>query len=148
MHGHIFKGWSKNSAIFKMELFSTIVNGRAYKQLTVVFAYCCSNSTIFGYKIKIRWKWPCLKGGIRYIFLFCRHVSTFFWKLQFLSVLVIYCLISKTNYKIINRSNWQHMFRKMLFIKCSKNSFEGVIFLKKLKTEAKLFYYNLNFDTG
>ena len=54
VHGNVFKDGSRNSAIFKMELFTTIGNGRVYNQWTVVFAYCCSNSTIPTDKIKIR----------------------------------------------------------------------------------------------
>ena len=53
VHGDVFKGRSRNSATFKMELFATIGNGRVYNQWTVVFACCCSNSTIFTGKIKI-----------------------------------------------------------------------------------------------
>ena len=86
VHGNVFKDGSRNSATFKMELFATIGNGRVYNQWTVVFASFCSNSTIFTGKIKIGWKWPCLEGGIRYNFLFCRHVFTFFRKCQLLSV--------------------------------------------------------------
>ena len=78
MHGDVFKDRSRNSATFKMELFATIGNGGAYNQWTVVFACCCSNWTIFKGKIKIGGKWPCLESGIRYDFLFCRHVFTFF----------------------------------------------------------------------
>ena len=130
-----------------MELFATIGNGTVYKQWTIVFACCCGNSTIFTGKIKIRWKWPCFEGGIRYDFLFCRHVFTFFQKHQLLSVSLTFCFISKSNYKnenwyhcqfhlrgFINRSNHQHMFWKMLLIitKYRKNSCEGV-FLKKKK---------------
>ena len=54
MHGNVFKDGSRSSAIFKMGLFATIGNGRAYNQWTVVFACCCSNSNIFEGKIKIR----------------------------------------------------------------------------------------------
>ena len=32
VHGNIFKEGSRNSATFKMELFATIGNGRAYNQ--------------------------------------------------------------------------------------------------------------------
>ena len=53
MHDNIFKDGSRNSATFKMELFVTIGNGRAYNQWTVVFACYCGNSTIFTSKIKI-----------------------------------------------------------------------------------------------
>ena len=53
VHGDVFKNGSRNSTTFKMELFSSIGNGRAYNQWTVVFAYCCGNSTIFKGKIKI-----------------------------------------------------------------------------------------------
>ena len=99
MYGSIFKDRSKNSAIFKMELFLTIGNGRVYNKWTVVFACYSVNSIIFTGKIKIGWKWPCLEGGIRYDFLFCRPVFTFFWKPQLLSVLLTFCFISKINYK-------------------------------------------------
>ena len=34
----VFKDGSRNSATFKMELFATIGNGRAYNQWAVVFA--------------------------------------------------------------------------------------------------------------
>ena len=51
VHGKVFKGESKNSAIVKMELFATIGNGRAYNKWTA-FAHCCSNLTIFNGKIK------------------------------------------------------------------------------------------------
>ena len=105
VHGDVFKDGSRNSATFKMELFATIGNGRAYNQWTVAFACCCSNVTIFKYKIKIAWKWPWLEGGIRYAFLFCRHVFTFFQKCQLLSVSLTFCFISKINYK---NKNWYH----------------------------------------
>ena len=52
MHGGVFKDRSRNSAIFKIELFATIGNGRVYNQWIVVFAYGCSNLTIFTGKIK------------------------------------------------------------------------------------------------
>ena len=35
VHSEVFKDGSRNSAIFKMELFATIGNGRAYNQWTV-----------------------------------------------------------------------------------------------------------------
>ena len=38
VHGNIFKDGFRNSATFKMELFATIGNGRAYNQWTAVFA--------------------------------------------------------------------------------------------------------------
>ena len=85
---------------FKIELFATIGNGRAYSQWVVVLACCCGNSTIFIDKIKIGWKWPCLEVGIRYNFLFCRHVFTIFWKCQLLSVLLTFGFISKIYYKL------------------------------------------------
>ena len=107
----------------------------------------CSNSTIFSSKIKIRWKWPCLEGSTRYDFLFCRHVFIFFQKRQLLSASLTFCFILKINYKnetwyhyqfhllgFINRSNYQHIFWKMLFTKCRKNSCEGG-FCEKIKTE-------------
>ena len=53
VHGNVFKDGSRNSAIFKMELFTTIGNGRVYNQWAVVFASCCGNSTNFTSKIKI-----------------------------------------------------------------------------------------------
>ena len=53
VHGNVFKDRSRNSVTFKMELFATIGNGRAYNQWTVVFACCCGNSTMFKGKIKI-----------------------------------------------------------------------------------------------
>ena len=183
VYGDVFKDGSKNPVTFKMELFATIGNGMVYNQWTVVFACCCGNSTIFTGKIKIRWKRLCLEGGIRYDFLFWRHVFKFFQKRQLLSVSLTFCFISKITYKnenwyhcrflvrnktatqaifsfsvfhsntiLIpkfchlttcgnwvlgppflrwsNRSNHQHMFWKMLLIKCRKNSCEGT-FLPK-----------------
>ena len=140
VHFNIVKDGSRNSAPFKMELCATICNDRVYNQWMVVFACCCSNSTIFTDKIKMEWKWSCLEGGIRYNFLFCRHVFTFLWKSQLLSVLLTFflfwILITKMKTGIIvdfifpgfiNRSNHQHMFWKML-IKCRKNSCERVLF--------------------
>ena len=53
VHGDVLKDGSKNSVTFKMQLFSTIGNGRLYNQWTVVSACCCGNSTIFTGKIKI-----------------------------------------------------------------------------------------------
>ena len=53
MHGSVFKDGSRNSAIFKLELFATIGNSKAYNQWTVVFACCCSKSTVSKGKIKI-----------------------------------------------------------------------------------------------
>ena len=47
------KNGSRSSTTFKVELFATIGNGRAYNQWTVVFACCCGNSTISTAKIKI-----------------------------------------------------------------------------------------------
>ena len=133
-----------------MELLATIGDGSVYNQWAVVFACCCGNSTIFTAKIKIRWKWPCLEGGIKYDFLFCRHVSTFFFqKRQLLPVSLTFCVISKINYKtkmktgiivdfifrgFINRGKNSRMFWKMLLIKCRKNSCVGVLFLKKVKS--------------
>ena len=40
---HFQRDRSRNSATFKMELFSTIGNGRVYNQWTIVFACCCGN---------------------------------------------------------------------------------------------------------
>ena len=78
VYGDIFKSGSKNSASFKMELFATVDNGRVYNQWTVELACCCGSSSIFIGRIKIGWKLPCLENGIRYDFLFCRHVLHFF----------------------------------------------------------------------
>ena len=116
-------------------------DGKVYNQWTVVLAYCCSNLTIFTWKIKIGWKWPCLESGIRYNFLFCRHVFTFCQKHQLLPVSLKLYFISKINLKnktgitvdsifkvFINRSNCQHIFWKILLIKCKKTSCEGVLF--------------------
>ena len=103
--GGIFKDRSKNSATFKVELFPTTGKGRIYNQWTVVIACCCIKSIVFTDKIKIGWKWPCLEGGIRYDFLFCRHVFTFFRKCQLLSVSLTFCFISKINYK---NENWYY----------------------------------------
>ena len=148
VHDNTFKDGSRNSAPFKIELFETIGNGRVYIQWTVVFAYYCNNLIIFTAKIKTGWKWPCLEGSIRYDFLFCRHVFTFFWKCQLLSVSLTFCFISKITKKktgiivdfifrgFINRSKHQHMFWKKLLIKCKKNSCERV--LKSLKS----IYFN------
>ena len=105
MHGDVFKDRSRISVTFEMELFVIIGNGRIYNQWTVVFAFCCGNSTIFTGKIKIRWKWPCLEGGIRHDFLFCGHVFTSFRKCQLLSVSLTFCFILKINYKC---ENWYH----------------------------------------
>ena len=110
MHGKVFKDGSKNFAIFKMELFVTIGNGRAYNQWTE-FACCCNNLIIFSDKIKIRCKWSCLEGNIRYTFLFCRHAFTFFWKCWSLSVSLTLCFISKINYK---NENWYHCWFYLL----------------------------------
>ena len=101
----VFNDGSWNSATFKMELFATIGNGTAYNQWTVVFACWCGNSTIFKGKTKIGWNWPFLEGGIRYAFLFCRHVFMIFRKRQLLSVSLTLCFISKINY---NNENWYH----------------------------------------
>ena len=53
MHGDVFKNESRSSTTFKMELFATIGNGKAYNQWKVVFACCCGNSTIATGKTKI-----------------------------------------------------------------------------------------------
>ena len=53
MHGDVFREGSRNYAIFKLELFATVGNGRACNQWTVVFACCCGNTTIFKGEIKI-----------------------------------------------------------------------------------------------
>ena len=104
-HGNVFKERSQNSATFKIELFVIIGNGRVYNQWTVVSACCWGNSTIFTSKIKIRWKWSCLEGGIRSNFLFCRYLFTFFRKYQLLSVSLPFCFILKINFK---NGNWYH----------------------------------------
>ena len=79
MHDDIFKNGSRNSTTFKMELFATVGNVRAYNQWMLVFAHCCGGKlTIVASKIKIGWKWSCLKGGIRNDFLFCGYVLHFF----------------------------------------------------------------------
>ena len=54
MHGGVFKGGSRNSAKFQMELFGAIGNDRAYNQWAVLCACFCDNSSIFAGKIKIR----------------------------------------------------------------------------------------------
>ena len=53
VHSNVFKDGSRNSTTFKMELFATIGNGRAYNQWTIVFVCFCGNPTIFTGKIKI-----------------------------------------------------------------------------------------------
>ena len=130
MHGDVFKDGSRNSTKFNMELSATIGNGRAYKQLTVVFACCCSNSTIFACKIKIGWKWSCLEDGIRFIFLFVgMFLHIFENSNSFLSYYHPFSfrkLIAKMKTGIIidfvfrgfiNRSNQQDMFWKIMCIK-------------------------------
>ena len=104
MHGKVFKDGSRNFAIFKMNLFAKISNDGAYNQWTV-FACNCGNLIIFTGKIKIGWKWPCLEGSIRYTFLFCRNIFTFFRKRLLLSVSLTFCFITKINYK---NENWYH----------------------------------------
>ena len=105
MHGNILKDRFRNSATFKMELFATFGNGRAYNQWTVVFACWCSNLTMFKGKIEIVWKWSCLEGGIRYAFFSCRHDFIIFWKRQLLSVSPTCYFILNINYK---NENWYH----------------------------------------
>ena len=113
------------------------------QQLVMVWTMdSCGNSIISTAKIKIGWKWLCLEEGIRYDFLFCRHVFTFFWKRQLLFTNILFHF--RNNYKnenwwyfivdfifwgFINRSNHQNIFWKMLSIKCRKTSCEGVPFL-------------------
>ena len=53
LHGDVFKNGSRSSTIFKMELFATTGNGRAYNQWTVVFARGSGNLTISTAKITI-----------------------------------------------------------------------------------------------
>ena len=151
MHGNVFKDRPRNSATFKMELFATIGNGRVYNQRAVVFACCCSNSTIFTGKFKMKWKWPSFESAIRHN-LFIWYVLTFFRKRQLLSVSLTFCFISKNNYK---NENWYHCWfhppgfvltertinicsEKMLLIKYEKSSGEGV-FLKKNKDSKNSF---------
>ena len=118
VHGDVFKDGSRTSATFKMGLFAAIGNDRAYKQLTVVFACCCGNPTLFACKIKIVWKWPCFEGCIRHVFLFCRHAFTFFLKLKFLLVLLTFCFISKVKYKNENRYHcWFHVPKFIQYLK-------------------------------
>ena len=100
MHGNIFKDGSRNSAPFKMELFPTIGNGRAYNQWTVVFACCCGNFTIFTGIIKIGLKCSCLEDSIRYL----QTCFCIFSKMP-ISVSLTSCFISKINYK---NKNWFH----------------------------------------
>ena len=128
-------------ATFRMELFVTIGNGRVYNQWTVLFACCCCNATIIAGRIKIGWKWPWLEGGIRYDFLFCRNIflktpitfcsSNFLfhfenllqkWKLVPLSISSSEVLLTEATINICSE--------KFLLIECSKNSCNGVIFLK------------------
>ena len=78
--GNNFKEGFRNSAIFKLELFATVGNGRAYNQWTVVFVCCCGNSTIFKGKIKIGWKWLCFEGVIRYAVFFFVDIFEIFLK--------------------------------------------------------------------
>ena len=111
VHSNVFKDWSRNPATFKMELFAAIANGKAYNQWTVIFVCCCDNLMILKGKIKIGWKWPCHEGGIRYAFLSCRHVFTFFQKHQLLSVSLTFCFILKINYK---NENWYHCWFHLL----------------------------------
>ena len=117
MHGDIFKDGYRNSTTFKMKLFATISNGRAYNQWTVVFACCYGNLTIFRGKIKIKLKWPCTEGRIRYDFLhFFENANYFLFHQRSVSFRI---LITKMKTGIIvdfifrcfiNRSNDQHMF--------------------------------------
>ena len=125
VHSEVFKGESRNSAIFKMELFAAIGNCGACNQWSL-FACCYGNSTSFNGKIKIGWKWLHLECGIRYIFLFYRHTFTFFFEninyfLFHQHSVSFQRLITKMKTGIIvdfifqgfiNRSNHQHMFRK------------------------------------
>ena len=160
MHGNVFKDRSRNFATFKMELFATIDYGRVYNQYTIVFACCCSNLIIFTGKIKIGWKWPCLEGGIRHDFLFCRHVFTFFQKRQLLCSTI--CFISKINYK---NENWYHYRFHLPVFYWHKQPFNTYIlkdvvnkmqekqlwrsyFLKKNKDWNKFILIQLNFNTG
>ena len=109
VHGNIFKDGSRNFATFKMELFAAVGNGRACNQWTVVFVCRCGNSTIFTGKIRIRWKWPCLEGGMRYNLLVCRHVFTFFKNANYFHHIITFsltfCFILKISYK---NENWYH----------------------------------------
>ena len=130
VHGNVFKDGSRNSATFKMELLATIGNGRVYNQWTVIFAYCCSNSTIFTSKIKIGWKWPCLETASDTISWF---VDMFYIFLKTaISVLLKFCFISNINYK---NETWYHcQFHLLGFlftegnINTSTSIFEKLIF--------------------
>ena len=51
MHGNVLKDRPWNSAIFKIELFGKIGNGKTCNQ--VVFACCCNELIIFKGKIEI-----------------------------------------------------------------------------------------------
>ena len=85
-------------------------------------------------KFKIRWKWSCLEVGCRDTLLFCRHVFTFSWQHELLSVLLTFCFNPNINCKT---ENWYccpfHLPRffllteAMLLIKYRKNSCEGVL---------------------
>ena len=134
----------RQSSLQQLVMVELTTNGK--------YSCCCVNSTIFTSKIRIIWKWSCLEGEIRYHFLFCRQVLHF--SKMTITISLTFSFISKINYKnqnwyycrfhlpgFINRSNHQHMFWKMLLIKCKKNSCEGDL-LQKKKQRLKQIYFN------
>ena len=92
MHGNVFKDGSRNSATFKV-----YNNGQLYLHVAAV-----TQPSLQG-KLKSDENGHVLK--VASDILFCRHVFTFFWKCQFLSVSLTFCFIPKINYK---NENWYH----------------------------------------
>ena len=108
-----------------MEIFAAISSNEAYNQQDLHVTMV--NRSFLLEKLKSDGNDQCLKGSIRYTFLFCRDAFTFLRKHWLLSVSLTFCFITKINYKnetgiianfifwsFINSRNHQDMFWKML----------------------------------
>ena len=113
--------------------FPVVSDGFGWFVVLVVAYYQHKGFSCSG-KFKIRWKWSCLEVDCRDTLLFCRHVFTFFWQHELLSVLLTFCFNSNISCKT---ENWYYcpfhlrrfflLTEAMLLIKYRKNSCEGVL---------------------
>ena len=134
VHDNIFKYRTKNSATFKMELVAKIGNGRAYNQWKVVFVCCCGNSPSLKAKLKLdenehglkvaSYMISCFVDMFLHFFemsvTFCFTYVLFRFKNYLRKWKLVYIIVSSIFWGLINKSNHQHMFWKMLLIKCRK----------------------------
>ena len=106
MHGKVFKGESRNSATFKMELFATIGNGRNFQRassdgLTTNRQYLHIAVVTWSSlqpKLKTDEYGHALKVTPNKLSCFVDMFFTFFQKRKLLSVSLTFCFNSKINY--------------------------------------------------